>query len=213
MRELNRDFFFEIDIDDENHIRNVFWEDARSRVACEYFGDVVSFDTTHLTNKYDMPFAPFVGANHHGHSILLGCELLSSKDTNTFIWLFQCWLRCMFYKAPTSIVTDQCRAMKNIVVVVVFLETRHTWCLWHIMKKIPEKLAAYQDYKNMKHEMKVIVYKSMSVGDFECNWENFIASRGLTHNEWLATLYDERQRWVPCYLNGTILGWNVHNST
>ncbi|MED6173700.1 hypothetical protein PIB30_062117 [Stylosanthes scabra] len=25
---------------------------------------------------YDMPFASFVGVNHHGHSTLLGCALL-----------------------------------------------------------------------------------------------------------------------------------------
>ncbi|KAK7368403.1 hypothetical protein VNO80_10428 [Phaseolus coccineus] len=201
MRELNRDFFFEIDINDENHIRNVFWADARSRAACEHFGDVVSFDTTYLTNKYDMSFAPFVGVNHHGQSILLGCGLLSSEDTETFIWLFKCWLRCMSYKAPAGIVTDQCRAMKNVVA-VVFPETRHRWCLWHIMKKIPEKLASYQDYKNMKHQMKVVVYESMSVAEFECNWEKFITSFRLMNNEWLATLYEERQRWVPCYLKG-----------
>jgi len=48
----------------------------------------------------------------------------------------------MFYKAPTGIVTDQCRAMKNVVV-VVFPQTHHRWCLWDIMKKIAEKLAAY----------------------------------------------------------------------
>jgi len=48
------------------------------------FGDVVSFDTTYLTNKYDMRFAPFVGVNHHGQSILLGCGLLSLEDTSTF---------------------------------------------------------------------------------------------------------------------------------
>jgi len=73
MRQMNNDFYFEINFDDNNRISNVFWVDVRSRAACEEFGDVVSFDTTYLTNKYDMPFAPFVGVNHHGQSILLGC--------------------------------------------------------------------------------------------------------------------------------------------
>jgi hypothetical protein len=27
-----------------------------------------------------MPFAPFVGVNHHGQSMLLGCALLSNED-------------------------------------------------------------------------------------------------------------------------------------
>ncbi|XP_027915202.1 protein FAR1-RELATED SEQUENCE 5-like [Vigna unguiculata] len=85
MRELNSNFFYEIDLDSEDRIRNIFWADARSRSACHDFGDVVSFDTTYLTNKYDMPFAPFVGINHHGQSILLGCGLLSKEDTTEIV--------------------------------------------------------------------------------------------------------------------------------
>ena len=71
-------------MDEDFHVQNIFWADARCRSAYEYFGDVVTFDTTYLTNKYDMPFAPFVGVNHHGQSILLGCGLLSSEDTKSF---------------------------------------------------------------------------------------------------------------------------------
>ncbi|RYQ95111.1 hypothetical protein Ahy_B08g090141 [Arachis hypogaea] len=37
--------------------------DTRSRATYEYFGDVVSFDTTYKTNRYDMPFGSFVGLN------------------------------------------------------------------------------------------------------------------------------------------------------
>ncbi|RYQ89071.1 hypothetical protein Ahy_B09g095911 isoform A [Arachis hypogaea] len=40
--------------------------DTRSRAACEYFGDVISFDTTYNTNRYDLVFGSFVGVNHHG---------------------------------------------------------------------------------------------------------------------------------------------------
>ena len=91
MTKLTKDFFFDIDMNEDNRIKNDYWEDARSRATSQYFGDVVSFDTIYLTNKYSMPFAPFVGVNHHGQSILLGCGLLSSEDTSTFFWLFDCW--------------------------------------------------------------------------------------------------------------------------
>ncbi|XP_056695702.1 protein FAR1-RELATED SEQUENCE 5-like [Spinacia oleracea] len=37
-----------------------------SRAAYKEFNDVVTFDTTYLLNKYKIPFAPFVGVNHHG---------------------------------------------------------------------------------------------------------------------------------------------------
>ncbi|XP_042979976.1 protein FAR1-RELATED SEQUENCE 4-like [Carya illinoinensis] len=79
MRQKNDGFVYDIDVDDEGRLRNVFWADARSRAAYECFGDVVTFDTTYLTNQYGMPFAPFVGVNHHGQSILLGAGLLSKK--------------------------------------------------------------------------------------------------------------------------------------
>ncbi|XP_042974253.1 protein FAR1-RELATED SEQUENCE 7-like [Carya illinoinensis] len=81
MRLQNDGFTYMIDVDEELRLRNVFWADARSRATYEYFGDVITFDTTYLTNRYDMPFAPFVVVNHHGQSILLGAGLLSNEDT------------------------------------------------------------------------------------------------------------------------------------
>ncbi|XP_026452076.1 protein FAR1-RELATED SEQUENCE 5-like [Papaver somniferum] len=65
-------FFYSIDFDDDGRLRNVFWADERCIQAYKEFGEVISFDTTYLTNTYGMPLAPFVGVNHHGQSILLG---------------------------------------------------------------------------------------------------------------------------------------------
>jgi len=56
-------------------------------------------------------------------------------------------------KAPAGIITDQCKAMQNVIV-LVFPTTRHRWCLWHIMTKIPEKLSRYGKYKNIKFAIK-----------------------------------------------------------
>ncbi|XP_042988750.1 protein FAR1-RELATED SEQUENCE 8-like [Carya illinoinensis] len=86
MQYKNDGFFSLIDMDDDGRLRNVFRADARSRAAYKYFGDVVTFDTTYLTNRYEMSFAPFMGVNHHGQSILLGAGLISSEDTETFTW-------------------------------------------------------------------------------------------------------------------------------
>ncbi|XP_022865312.1 protein FAR1-RELATED SEQUENCE 5-like [Olea europaea var. sylvestris] len=112
-------------------LKNLFWADNRSRQAYKEFGDVVTFDTTYLTNKYDMPFAPFVGVNHHGQSILLGCGLLSNEDTDTFVWLFKTWMLCMHSKAPNEIITDQDRAMQNAIK-IVFPNTRVVYDLQYV---------------------------------------------------------------------------------
>ncbi|XP_042944828.1 protein FAR1-RELATED SEQUENCE 5-like [Carya illinoinensis] len=107
MRDQNDGFVSYMDVDDDERLRNVFWADVPSRTAYEYFGDVVLKDTTYLTNRYGMPFAPFVGVNHHGQSILFGAGLLSSEDTHSFVWLFKMWLDCMKGRAPKAIITDQ----------------------------------------------------------------------------------------------------------
>lgn len=51
MQYKNDGFYSSIDLDDDGRSKNVFWADARSRTTYEYFGDVVTFDTTYLTNS------------------------------------------------------------------------------------------------------------------------------------------------------------------
>ncbi|KAL5701055.1 hypothetical protein ACHQM5_026434 [Ranunculus cassubicifolius] len=198
----NSNFFSIMDLDDDSRIKNIFWADARSRSSYEEFGDVITFDTTYLTNKYDMPFAPFVGVNHHGQSILLGCVLISKEDTATFTWVFQTWLECMGGRAPTAIITDQDRAMQNAIK-IVFPNTRHRWCLWHILKKLPGKLGSHKHYKSISFLMNQAIYQSLEITEFETNWQSFIAKYELGKNEWLTSLYEERHRWVPIFLKDT----------
>ena len=59
-----------------------------------------------------MPFAPFVGVNHHDQSILLGCGLILHEDTKTFMWLFNTWLSYMSSSPPFRIIKDQDKAIK-----------------------------------------------------------------------------------------------------
>ncbi|XP_052116452.1 protein FAR1-RELATED SEQUENCE 8-like [Arachis duranensis] len=113
MKEKNPNFFFELELEEDQSIKLAFWADTRSRAACEYFGDVISFDTTYNTNRYNLVCGSFVGVNHHGQSTLLGCSLMKNEEIESFKWLFQCWLRCMGGNAPKGFLTDQCASMKR----------------------------------------------------------------------------------------------------
>ncbi|XBJ23490.1 hypothetical protein VPH35_001621 [Triticum aestivum] len=210
MQSKDPDFFHVMDVAEDGRLRNVFWADARSRAAYESYWDAITFDTTYLTNKYKMPFAPFVGVNHHGESVLLGCGLLSNEDTETFVWLFKSWLCCMSYKPPNAIITDQCKAMQNAIE-EVFPQTRHRWCIWHIMKKIPEKLSGYEKYEKIKYTLSNVVYDSLTKHDFDKAWAEMINKYDLQDNEWLAGLYDNKNRWVPAYVKDTF--WAGMSST
>ncbi|XP_042955964.1 protein FAR1-RELATED SEQUENCE 4-like isoform X2 [Carya illinoinensis] len=200
MQYKNDGFFSLIDMDDDGRLRNVFWADARSRAAYKYFGDVVAFDTTYLTNKYGVPFVLFVGVNHHGQSILLGAGLISSEDTETFTWLFQTWLNCMDGEAPKAIITDQDKAMKNAIA-LVFPNSRHRFCLWHILKKVPEKLGSHDAYKTgLKSQLLNCIYDPQTIEEFEKCWEVLITTCNLQENAWLQSLHTERMYWAPVFM-------------
>ncbi|RYQ96912.1 hypothetical protein Ahy_B08g092838 [Arachis hypogaea] len=68
MKEKNQNFFFELELEDNQSIKLAFWADARSRAVYEYFGDVISFDITYNTNRYNLIYGSFVGVNHHGNT-------------------------------------------------------------------------------------------------------------------------------------------------
>ncbi|KAF5473666.1 hypothetical protein F2P56_010265 [Juglans regia] len=200
MQYKNNGFFALMDLDDEGRLKNIFWADPRSRAVYQYFGDIVTFDTTYLTNRYGMSFAPFVGVNHHGQSILLRAGLISSEDTETFTWLFQTWLQCMDGIAPMAIITDQDRATKNTIA-TVFPETRHRLCLWHILKKVSEKLGSYAAYRSgLKTRLMKCVYDTQTIEEFEKCWAKFINTYDLHENPWLKSLYAACEHWVPVFL-------------
>ncbi|KAI8562608.1 hypothetical protein RHMOL_Rhmol03G0048000 [Rhododendron molle] len=172
-------------------------------MAYQYFGNVVTFDTTYRTNKYDMPFAPFTGVNHHMQSIQFGCALLQYETEVTFIWLFQTWLEAMGGRPPTSIITDQDLAMKGAIA-QVFPNTRHHICLWHIKKKFVEKLSqVYYKKSKFKKDVKKCIWLTYKKEGFEERWMALMKENGLEGNEWLQQLYDIRDSWVPVYNRGT----------
>ncbi|XP_055960677.1 protein FAR1-RELATED SEQUENCE 6-like [Mercurialis annua] len=199
MKLTNPNFFYLMDFDDDGRLRNVFWAGARSRSAYGYFCDTVAIDTTCLANKSEIPLISFVGVNHHGQSILLGCGFLGHESVECFSWIFRAWLKCMQGRPPEVIITDQCKPLQNAVS-EVFPQARHSYSLWYIMQRLPEKLGGLKGFEGIKERLNKAVYNSLKIAEFETSWNELIRCHGLTDNKWLQTLYEERERWVPVYL-------------
>ncbi|CAJ2665909.1 unnamed protein product [Trifolium pratense] len=102
-------------------------------------------------------------------------------------------------KYPVSIITDQDLAMKGAIA-KVFPHTRHRLCLWHIRKKISEKLSQlYFKSSAFKSKLKSCIRDSPSIKDFEEDWEHIMVDYNLKENEWLKGLYNIRESWIPVY--------------
>jgi hypothetical protein len=81
-------------------IINIFWSHASQRVECKDYGDVITFDTTHKTNKHRMPLVMFVGSNHQLQNVVFGQALLRDESTESFEWLFTTFKECMGGRQP-----------------------------------------------------------------------------------------------------------------
>ncbi|KAJ4845500.1 hypothetical protein Tsubulata_013011 [Turnera subulata] len=199
----NPNFFYLMDLNDEGLLRNVFWISSRSKAAYSYFRDVVIFDTTCLSKKYEIPLFAFVGVNHHRQSILLGCGLLADETFETYIWLFRAWLTCMLGRPPQTIITDHCKIMQSAIS-EVFPRAHHRICLSHVVQRILENLGALNDHEAFQSVLNTTVYDSLKVDEFEMAWEDMIRHFGIADHEWLQALYEERERWAPVYCKDTV---------
>lgn len=103
----NPSFSYDIQVDADDLITNIFWADAKMKVDYDYFGDVVCFDTTYRKNKEGRPFVMFVGVNNHKQTLIFGDALLYDEIAETFMWLFDTFANTMSGKTPKSILTDQ----------------------------------------------------------------------------------------------------------
>ena len=47
--------------DEDKRLQSLFWSDSTARLDYACFGDVLAFDSTYKTNKYNLPFVLLVG--------------------------------------------------------------------------------------------------------------------------------------------------------
>ncbi|XP_019157601.1 PREDICTED: protein FAR1-RELATED SEQUENCE 3-like isoform X2 [Ipomoea nil] len=203
MQAENPGFYYAIQLDEDNRMTNVFWADARSRVAYSHFGDAVIFDTMYRPNQFQVPIAPFTGVNHHGQMVSFGCALLFDESESSFTWLFQTWLSAMNNCAPVSITTDQDRAIKAAINQVL-PGTRHCICKWHILREGQERLThVYMAYPSFHGELYSCINYSETIEDFESSWTSLLDKFDVHNNEWLQAVYIARQQWSPVYFRDT----------
>lgn len=159
-------FYFAMDLAKYGTLGSVFWADGISKTAYSQFGDVLIFDVTYRTNKFKLPFARFVGVNHHCQSILFGAALLEDETEQTFVWLFKQFLKCMFDRPPNTIITYQDRAMDNAIR-KVFPNTCHRFCSWHVSKHVIEHLQSFRTKYADFYECYTKWVKSKMIEEFD----------------------------------------------
>ncbi|XP_020421300.1 protein FAR1-RELATED SEQUENCE 5-like [Prunus persica] len=160
-----------------------------------FFGDVVVFDTTFNTNRYGMVFAPLLGVNNHRQTGLFGCAFLTSKTTDSFVWLLEEFKKATPSEPPKMIITDQDAAMSKAIAVTL-PTIFHRYCIWHILNKITKKPGIEECFS----EMNKCIWGMDKKEEFDRKWEEIITNNGLQDHAWLSSIHAMWENWVPSYV-------------
>ncbi|XP_074298888.1 protein FAR1-RELATED SEQUENCE 5-like [Silene latifolia] len=114
----------------------------------------------------------------------------------------------MSNKYPVCIIIDQDRGIRSGVKTVFGDKTQRRYCMWHIMKKLPDKIGTmlYRETNFMKELCSCVWAEDIEPSEFEERWCSVISSYGLTDNEWLDTMFDKRAYWIPAYFRDLFMG-------
>ncbi|KAF7151809.1 hypothetical protein RHSIM_Rhsim02G0105500 [Rhododendron simsii] len=135
--------------------------------------------------------------DEHRQTMLFGCAFLSDETSESFEWLFKKFLKAMPGPPSKMIITDQDSAMTKAIASAL-PNTFYRYCICHIVSKFSEKIGALA-YKEHYEEFKKYIWKSESPEEFDATWAYIVGKSNLSSHQWLQSMYEIRDRWVPAY--------------
>ncbi|KAK2424288.1 protein FAR1-RELATED SEQUENCE [Trifolium repens] len=177
-----------------------YFQDATSRFDYECFGDVVAFDTTYRKNRYGKPLVIFSGYNHHGETTIFAAALVCDETIETYKWVLNLFSKAMYGKHPKAVITDGDKSMRKAIQ-VVFPNTRHRLCAWHLHKNAGEHVKD----KKFLEEFKSLMYSHYTPEKFESEWKRVVDRYNVSNNDWVKKTYELKRMWASSYMRDHFL--------
>ena len=117
--EKDPDFYYRVRLNDQGKLIALFWSDRMMREDYHIYRDVVIFDKTYHTNRYNLICEPLVGINNHWKTVMFGCSFIAKEKVESFEWVLGQFKKVMNNKSPISIFTNQDFAMSKAIEKVI----------------------------------------------------------------------------------------------
>ncbi|KQK12935.1 protein FAR1-RELATED SEQUENCE 12 isoform X1 [Brachypodium distachyon] len=196
MKGKNPSFFYSIQVDEDDQIRNVFWSDIKSMMDYNYFGDVLYVDTRYSTGHYGRPLLLFIGVNHHKQPTIFGTAFIYDESVESFKWLFETFKSAMSGKQPKTVLTDHSPTISDAVA-SAWPGTTHRFSLLHLYQDATKILRdTFQGSETFAHDFSRSLYNYEEEEDFLSNWEIITGKYNLKDNEWVSKFFENRERWA-----------------
>ncbi|HKQ22499.1 MAG TPA: hypothetical protein VJS91_10700 [Nitrososphaeraceae archaeon] len=180
-----------------NELTGLFWMTSQQRNELwPKFHDVVIHDNTAKTNRYEMALSLFVGIDNDFKTRILAQALTKYETQADYEWILHCTLEATNNLSPLVLFTDGDPAM-IAAVHVVYPQTRHLLCIYHIIENIKKKARSklhgemaksfIEDFYHMRN--------SYTQDQFESRYNNMLIKYEQCHS-YLERLHSSRESWA-----------------
>jgi hypothetical protein len=130
---------------------------------------------------------------------MVGAAFLADEKIESYVWLFETFLKAMGGVAPHLITTDEDASMKAAIATIL-PNTTHRLCMWHIMDKVPEKVGpSIREDQDFWERLNKCVWGTENEDDFVSQWNSIMTDYGLMGNDWFSNRFAIRESWISVY--------------
>nr|XP_048322795.1 protein FAR1-RELATED SEQUENCE 5-like [Ziziphus jujuba var. spinosa] len=140
-----------------------------------------------------------IRVNHHKQTTIFGAALLNDESAETFIWLFDTFVKAMSGKKPKTILTDQDPAMAKALT-SQWPETCHRLCIWHLYQNAAKHLSGvFAKFREFAKDFSSCIYDYEEEQEFFLAWNAMLEKYDLKDNDWIVRMFDLRKKWALVY--------------
>ncbi|CAG8571630.1 3089_t:CDS:1, partial [Paraglomus occultum] len=189
-----------------NRLQHVIWMFPEQRMAYSRFYDVVVFDNTYSTNRFSMPFGIFSGVNNYGQSVCFAGALMTSETAESFVWIFESFLKLVNNHSPGVLLTDNDNGISSAFnQTFALFGSKHRLCLWHLFKNVMKNLQGVlgSDWSKFSGDFYACIRETDEQTFLE-KWEA-LKQDHVHAVKYLAIMEKTKEKWAPCYLSDIFL--------
>ena len=117
----------------------LIWLSPEQQYLWTRYHDILFFDITSRTNKYNMMACFFAIIDNCNRTRLVATALLEDETEDSFVWALRMIKKCMKDLTPKVVFTDSDPAMASAIC-LEFSDSFHYLCLFHIDLNLKKNL-------------------------------------------------------------------------
>ena len=181
-----------------NELTGLFWMTSQQRNELwPKFRDVIIHDNTAKTNRYEMALSLFVGIDNNYKTRVLAQALTKYETQADYSWVLQCTLEATNNLSPIILFSDSDPGM-IAAVQVVYPETRHLLCIYHIVENVKKKARSklHGEMVNKFVEDFYHMRNSCNERQFEARYNEMLTKYEKCRPYLEKKLYPNRESWA-----------------